>query len=528
MLGDPILHVDFLAADPRERSDDAQLTAKGGLHLVQFLLVDEILSWGSAPEEQDHLANFLADEAQLAALGDEGAERGQPRAGGDHDERAFAHEREFEAAAAEVGVDFAAGQAGVGTGEGVGEAVGVGGRGEGCGEGEEVVGCEAMNGLGWVRRERGGGDEDGDGWFAWGEDTAGGDGVVAGLDWGERLDEIGEWEGSPRGIRAGELQKPTKGEVGVVEEAGVGCLVLPELEKEVLGCWRGGELGESEESVAVDRGTDLQVVAEEGNGGCRSGHFHFSCWVERCDADGYLVAGRRKSQSVEEDVHFGIWIARPDGQMITGLVCKFRLTVEIELDVKTVAIGGGEEFPIAADVDCPYGRALSSGFERVTAVVRFSMVKVDGLQRLVFLDGQRRHILDLAFLKTQLLFERGKQILLPAHEILLCCALSIVRLADGHQRLSPKSIQSVHDDVHDAIVELVVAVAQTESSIAEVGQGDVLGLVNPIPELGGVVAGITLTVGRENEDRQVGVWDHTDRVRIVIGQVGCHGLLTEP
>lgn len=373
-----------------------------------------------------------------------------------------------------------------------------------------------MDGLGWVRWERGAGDKDGDGWFAWGEDTAGGDGVVAGLDWGERLDEIGEWEGCPRGIGAGELQKPTKGEVGVVEEAGIGGFVLPELEKEVLGCWRGGELGESEESVAVDRGTDLQIVAEEGDGGRGSRNSHFSCWVERCDADGYFVARRRKPQGVDEDVHFGIWIARPDGQMITGLVRELGLTAEIKFDVKTVAIGGGEELPGAADVNCPYGRALSSGFDRVSANVRFSMVKVDGRKRLVFLDGQRRHILDLGFLKTQLLFERGKQILLPTHEILLCCAFSIVRLADGHQRLSPKPIQSFHDDINDAVVELVVAVAQAESSVAEVGQRHVLGLMDPIPELGGVVAGITLTVGRENEDRQFGVWDPTDRVWIII------------
>lgn len=142
MFRNPILNVDFLAADfSRERSDDAEFIAKSGLQFLQFFLVDEILRRGPAPEKKDHLADFLADEAQLAALGDEGAEGGQPRAGCDHDERAFTHEWEFEAAVAQVDVDFAASQAGVGTGERVGEAVGVAGRGEGCGEGEEVVGC---------------------------------------------------------------------------------------------------------------------------------------------------------------------------------------------------------------------------------------------------------------------------------------------------------------------------------------------------------------------------------------------------
>lgn len=166
------------------------------------------------------------------------------------------------------------------------------------------------------------------------------------------------------------------------------------------------------------------------------------------------------------------------------------------------------------------------------------MVEVDASQGFVLDDRQGWLVFGFSFFKMQLLSEDSEDVFFPFEEVLLSRPVRIIRPTSREQRSRLGLIQSLNDNVNDAVVELVVPVTQPKGQVSELNQRSIEGS-KPVPEISRVITRVSFSIlkvvsdaqqtllriegkaySRQYEECKLRLGDQSDCIRVKVGEVG--------
>lgn len=275
---------------------------------------------GPASEEQNRLSDWGSGSSLRSTLLDESTERSDTGSGANHDNRLGWVGGELEVGVADVYGDVDAIVLVPGAGDLVGKSVGVW---VGVAvllllECQEVVGGYTLEGV-RARGQLDGLDHSGDGDLGLLDERRGRNGVVAGLDLVDTLNERREGDVGPDGTRGDEIKS-----LGDVEElrrnlAGEVLLVGSKLAHLSLCILIRCECSQRSEVLTGDRGADFHVIAGNSLVGGRGWERNLGSWVEGLDSNN-RVALLKEASNLEESLDFLAGVGGPDGNVVTSLV----------------------------------------------------------------------------------------------------------------------------------------------------------------------------------------------------------------
>lgn len=287
---------------------------------LPFVLVHEILGRLAAAKEEQSLANLLAVLGLLDALADEtthGSDTGT-RTNADDGLGGIRGELKVRVADMDRNVDAVVLVAGAGDFVGKTEGAGLGIPVLLLLECEEVVGGDTAEGV-ITTGKLGTFDDRSDGNLLGLFEGRGGDGVVAGLELGDALNESREGDVGPFLALADDIQNP--GDVEMVNADLLMEVILfgTELGHFGLGLRIGSKSSELSEELTGDGSANFHVVANDSvvGGGSREGNLG-GC-LESLDADN-SVALIGETQDVHEAINLITRVRGPNSDVVASLI----------------------------------------------------------------------------------------------------------------------------------------------------------------------------------------------------------------
>ncbi|KAI6769385.1 hypothetical protein HG531_010489 [Fusarium graminearum] len=371
-------------------------------------------------------------------------------------------------------------------------------------QGKEIVGSDAAERVISARNLLGL-DDGGDGNLLRLNQRRGGDGVIAGLELGETLDEGGEGNRGPLFTLANTGEETSN--IVVVRAGLLVEVVLIATETVHLSLDRvvGSESSESRNELTGNRSADLEMVSQNGIVGRRVREGNLGGRLKSLNGDdAVLLAG--EIENIQETVNLLTRICGPDSNVITSFVFEVR-TADVDFHVKAVPVLGREEL-----IDFV-------GF---------------GAQVVTLVNGKDRLVNGFALFQSHFLSKGLPHGILPGQEVLFHGTSAIVTFTSFADAVSTKFLKSLVNFTDHGVVVFVGVVSETESDIVEVAQRGVIALVeggiltsDELVEIDCVVGRLAFTVSCEDKHDNVVVGDSIQAIEIVVFNIGDHGVESE-